>query len=96
MYKQKMDAKGSVYSMCSVYSMYTVCTVYSMYTVFSREERFKNGGYCGQVAEATAVICAPSAKKIMAELRKERKAMLDKIASYHRHIDECTSEMSEY
>jgi len=42
------------------------------------------------------VICAPSAKKIMAELRKERKAMLDNIASYHRIIDGCTAEMSEY
>ena len=63
---------------------------------FSNIHRFKNGGYCGQVAEATAVICAPSANKIMAELRKEREAILYKIGSYHRHIEECTSEMSEY
>ena len=34
---------------------------------------FEYGGNCGQVADATAVICAPSTRQIMAELLSQKK-----------------------
>ena len=39
---------------------------------------------------------ADQAQEHAEQLRRDREAILDQIAGYHRHIDGCTAEMSEY
>ena len=39
---------------------------------------------------------ADKAQEHAEQLRRDREAIVDKIAGYHRHIDGCTAEMSEY
>ena len=39
---------------------------------------------------------ADKAQEHAEQLRRDREAILDRIAGYHRHIDGCDDEMSEY
>ena len=39
---------------------------------------------------------ADKAQEHAEQLRRDREVIVDKISGYHRHIDGCTAEMSEY